>query len=155
MERENREAAGVAKALTVKQPWAWAIIAGGKDVENRPKPTRHRGPLFIHAGLKDALPGWQFLDEHGCTLPVDPSNGGIIGIVDVVSCVEGYDSCWALAGEKHWVLENPEPLPFMPMKGELFMFDPIARALSRKEASLLRKVWRARCASWQTRSEAN
>ena len=23
------------KALTIKQPWAWAIIHAGKDIENR------------------------------------------------------------------------------------------------------------------------
>jgi hypothetical protein len=23
------------KALTIRQPWAWAVIYGGKDVENR------------------------------------------------------------------------------------------------------------------------
>ena len=23
------------KALTIKQPWAWAILHGGKDIENR------------------------------------------------------------------------------------------------------------------------
>jgi hypothetical protein len=23
------------KAITVKQPWAWAIIHGGKDIENK------------------------------------------------------------------------------------------------------------------------
>jgi hypothetical protein len=23
------------RALTVRQPWAWAIVHGGKDIENR------------------------------------------------------------------------------------------------------------------------
>lgn len=45
------------KALTVYQPWAWAIgraaiSPGGKPIENRPWPTRHRGLLAIHAGQK-------------------------------------------------------------------------------------------------------
>ena len=38
------------KCLTICQPWAWAIVAAGKDVENRTRPTRYRGPLLIHAG---------------------------------------------------------------------------------------------------------
>lgn len=38
------------KALTVKQPWAWAIVLGGKDVENRSRKINYRGPLYIHAG---------------------------------------------------------------------------------------------------------
>lgn len=141
----------MAKALTVKQPWAWAIIEAGKDVENRPKPSKHRGPLFIHAGLKDALEGWQFLDVHGWTLPVDPPIGGIIGIVDVVACVEDYDSCWAVPGEQQLVLDDPERVPFTEMNGELYMFDPIARTKFRKEAALLGEIWQARCARWEAR----
>ena len=43
------------KALTVRQPWAWATIYGGKDVENRRWRTAYRGPLLIHAG-KNADP---------------------------------------------------------------------------------------------------
>ena len=40
------------RALTVRQPWAWAIIHGGKDVENRVRSLGpYRGPVAIHAGL--------------------------------------------------------------------------------------------------------
>lgn len=44
------------KALTVRQPWAWAIIHGGKDVENRSRNIvgSYRGPLAIHAALRPA-----------------------------------------------------------------------------------------------------
>jgi len=38
-------------ALSVRQPWAWLIVSGLKDIENRPRPTHYRGPLLIHAGL--------------------------------------------------------------------------------------------------------
>lgn len=52
---------GTDKALTVKQPWAWAIVRGGKDVENRSQRTKHRGRIFIHSsaahGPKDTRPG--------------------------------------------------------------------------------------------------
>lgn len=40
------------KALTVQQPWAWAIVHGGKDVENRTQAWSYRGPLAIHAGAR-------------------------------------------------------------------------------------------------------
>lgn len=39
------------RAITVKQPWAWAIAHGGKSIENRSRGTTYRGPLAIHAGL--------------------------------------------------------------------------------------------------------
>jgi hypothetical protein len=37
-------------ALTLHAPWAWAVVHGVKTVENREWPTRHRGPIFVHAG---------------------------------------------------------------------------------------------------------
>ncbi|WP_219085665.1 hypothetical protein [Microbacterium resistens] len=42
------------RILTVRQPWAWAIIHGGKDVENRTTNIAggYRGPVAIHAGLR-------------------------------------------------------------------------------------------------------
>lgn len=40
------------KALTVQQPWAWAIVHGGKDIENRTTLWKYRGPLAIHAGTR-------------------------------------------------------------------------------------------------------
>lgn len=38
------------RAITVKQPWAWAIARGGKMIENRSQGTKYRGPLLVHAG---------------------------------------------------------------------------------------------------------
>ncbi|MGB6179982.1 MAG: ASCH domain-containing protein [Rhodococcus sp. (in: high G+C Gram-positive bacteria)] len=40
------------KALTVQQPWAWAILHGGKTIENRTQNWNYRGPLAIHAGKR-------------------------------------------------------------------------------------------------------
>jgi hypothetical protein len=43
------------KALTLKQPWAWAVVEGGKWIENRSwePPEALLGETFaIHAGLK-------------------------------------------------------------------------------------------------------
>ena len=47
------------KALTVRQPWAWAIVHAGKRIENRTRRTNFRGRFYIHAGL--AVPDWQVL----------------------------------------------------------------------------------------------
>lgn len=42
------------RILTVRQPWAWAIIHGGKNVENRVRNIagNYRGPVAIHAALQ-------------------------------------------------------------------------------------------------------
>ena len=37
------------KALSIRQPWAWLILHGGKDIENRDWATRFRGRVLIHA----------------------------------------------------------------------------------------------------------
>ena len=40
------------RVLAVRQPWAWAIVHGGKDVENRARSLGpYRGPVAIHAPL--------------------------------------------------------------------------------------------------------
>lgn len=39
------------KALSIRQPWADAIMAGWKTVENRTWDTAHRGTLAVHTGL--------------------------------------------------------------------------------------------------------
>lgn len=129
------------KALTVKQPWAWGIIAGGKDVENRSRPTKHRGQLYIHAGK-----GWadEGIDAIGIeNMPSDEAflRGMVIGTVDVTDCHHADDcieqnynyldghwetlcSEWALPGHYHWVLANPRPLacPF-PETGKLGLWN--------------------------------
>lgn len=37
-------------ALTIRQPWAWAVAEGIKRAENRLRPINHKGWLAIHAG---------------------------------------------------------------------------------------------------------
>ncbi len=40
------------RAITVRQPWASLIAAGAKTIETRPRPTKHRGLVLIHAGAR-------------------------------------------------------------------------------------------------------
>jgi len=46
------------KALSIRQPWAWAILHAGKDIENRPERIARIAEkligqrMYIHAGLK-------------------------------------------------------------------------------------------------------
>lgn len=53
-------------ALSVRQPWAWAIISGGKTIENRSWTTPYRGPLLIHAGKAFDPDDVEYIEaEHG------------------------------------------------------------------------------------------
>jgi hypothetical protein len=49
------------RTLTVRQPWAWAIMQGVKDVENRSQPTRIRGTIALHAAATN--PADDAIDE--------------------------------------------------------------------------------------------
>jgi hypothetical protein len=40
------------KAITVRQPWAWLVVTGKKDIENRTWRTHYRGKLLIHAASR-------------------------------------------------------------------------------------------------------
>jgi ASCH domain len=37
------------KAPSIRQRWAWLIVNGHKDIENRAWPTKFRGRVLIHA----------------------------------------------------------------------------------------------------------
>ena len=119
MSKDWRTMASV-RCLSVRQPWAWAIVHAGTDVENRTWATKYRGPLLIHAGLR--------MDDDDClalsdrigeaALPEEVPLGGIVGVVDLVACVQDSRSRWAVTGAWHWVLANPKPLPFRALRGQ-------------------------------------
>lgn len=48
--------------------------------------------------------------------------GGIVGRANLVDCVTKSDSPWFF-GPYGFVLEDVSPLPFVPMKGELGIFE--------------------------------
>lgn len=114
------------KVLTVRQPWAHLIVSGKKKIENRTRRIHYRGPLLIQAAVSASPKGeWEhFLKERRASVNIDLlKRGGIIGICDVVDCVEDHDNHW-FEGPFGWLLENASPLPFIPLKGQLSIFDP-------------------------------
>jgi hypothetical protein len=107
------------RALSIRRPWAYAILHLGKDVENRVMPIYYRGRILIQASL--------IVDRDGCReLDLDPDDrrklpiGAIVGSVEVVCCTRNSESEWAHRGQWHWLLKNPrvvgKPLAF---KGKL------------------------------------
>jgi hypothetical protein len=105
------------RALSIRQPWAWAILAMGKDVENRGWSTDYRGPLLIHASKR-----WD-LHVDDFDPPAELPTGGIVGVVQLVSVTLVSPSRWAQPGCWHLVLEDPEPLDFHPCRGRPGLFD--------------------------------
>ena len=113
------------KALSVRKPWAWLIVSGSKDIENRtwPPPKTMGLPqrIYIHVPVTHADDSMTWLMDHGC----DPmyalmmhsdlyATRAIIGEVTVVDCVTESDSAW-FSGPYGWVLEDaveyPDPIP--------------------------------------------
>lgn len=73
------------KALTLWQPWAWAIAHAGKDVENRtwaPPAYMIGERIAIHAGKRFDEEAWTFLSDPCCS-PIDESLAAEDGLFDV------------------------------------------------------------------------
>lgn len=115
------------KALSVRQPWADAILLG-KDVENRSRYFSHRGLLLIHAARKIDMGALD--DRRILELPASERlTGHLIGVVTVFDCVRDHPSRWAEPGDYwHLILSNPRPLlrP-VPYRGQLNIFDVCER----------------------------
>lgn len=114
-------------ALSIRQPWADAIIWHGKDVENRNWPTKFRGPVCIHAGQRwgrAEKADLAFVEDITATkLEIDtPLLGGIVGVAEIIDCIEASDSPWFF-GSYGFVLRNARPIDFIPVKGALSFFD--------------------------------
>lgn len=129
------------RAISIRQPWAWAIVNGGKDIENRDWYTAVRGPVCIHAakgmGKQEYADAAAFITStigsardqewltkwHGvCAAPYRLDRGGIIGVAEIVDCVRVSDSPWFF-GRFGFVLRNACPVDFIPVRGELGFFD--------------------------------
>lgn len=121
-------------ALTIRQPWAWLILHGGKDIENRSWPTKVRGRILVHAAKgmthEEWERAWTFADGSGASPKAVEAGltrdnvlrGGIVGSVEIVDCVRASSSRWFM-GDVGFVLRDPQPLPFVPIKGQLGFFD--------------------------------
>lgn len=104
------------KALSIRQPWAWAILHAGKRIENRsradgraPDLCRYIGPLLIHAskgcGVEEFAVAATWMHEQHLATPIEwrldrqhvdtPKiqalstlhRGGVVGVCKVVGWV--------------------------------------------------------------------
>ncbi len=138
------------KALSIKQPWAWLICNGFKDVENRDwfigrrvasgavdfslkLPTR----IYVHAGKQTDLTeetlsfirhateiqGVKLRGQEELTWGDVLTFGAVIGEVDIIACVIESTSPW-FVGKYGFVLKNPVLYTHpMPCRGQLGFFN--------------------------------
>jgi hypothetical protein len=117
------------QAISVRQPWAWAIARGHKTLYNQSVPTVYRGPLLVHASMRVDLKAGDSPLMH--TVGWDPADplatlGAVVAVAeleDVCSASTGgtasggedggHCSCgaWAEPGAYHWRLTNVRTLP--------------------------------------------
>lgn len=122
-------------ALSIRQPWAWLIVNGHKDVENRDWSTNLRGEFLVHAGKEldraahDAIvrgihPVTGRPSKLNLIYPAMQADlGGIVGIAEIHGCVTQHASEW-FVGRFGFLIRNARPLPFQPCRGRLGFFEP-------------------------------
>jgi hypothetical protein len=135
-------------ALSIQQPWAWLIVNGHKDVENRswPLPWWIREILFksnykagyrvfIHAGKTIDKSAGDFLagiksSKTGKVIAFPPTyeTGGIIGEVSIVRQIttsSNVEKSHWFRGEYGFALAHPEAYDkIIPCRGFLGFFKP-------------------------------
>ncbi|EMM1377110.1 ASCH domain-containing protein [Pseudomonas aeruginosa] len=116
------------KALSIRQPWAWLVANGHKDIENRDWATSFRGRFLIHAAKSMTRDEYEeasdFAAYNGVTIPAphELERGGIVGEASIIGCVDRCNSLWFF-GRYGFELADAKPLPFQPMKGQLGFFE--------------------------------
>jgi hypothetical protein len=121
-------------ALSVRQPWAHAIVHLGKHLENRSWGSwnhhlkKQRGPICIHASSGMTRDEYEnardYMQRNGVTCP-EPAGlvrGGIIGTAVVVDWVRTSHSFWFM-GPGALSLRDMTPVEPVPCSGALGFFE--------------------------------
>jgi len=119
------------KALSIKQPWAWLIVNGYKDIENRTWKTNYRGKLLIHASKSWDFDANDILYVMGMQNPPQESHilGALVGMVNIVACVDNSKSKWFCGPWGfvfNWYQKFENPIPY---RGQLGLFEVDRRIL--------------------------
>ena len=127
------------KVLTVKNPYAFLILAGIKKYEIRSWSTKYRGPLYIHSAkvpIKEydvnTVKGISRLKNHHISIDLMAMHGYLLGKVELVDIKKigddipkpqaALDGCCSIDdNDKYaWVLHNPEIASLtIPVQGKL------------------------------------
>ena len=116
-------------ALSIRQPWAWLILNGYKDVENRSWTAHIRGTIAVHAiegeqaEYESAL---ATIAKHKLKIQLPPIEelpvGGLVGTVEIVDCLESSPSPWWIEGNYAFTLKNAVKGDFVPLSGQQGFF---------------------------------
>lgn len=114
------------KVLSVKQPWAWLLVNGPKDIENRSRKTSFKGLCLISASVEPDPAIDEIRDyckvEYGVSIPDKLDMGGVVGACVFGPCVDRSNSRW-FNGPFGYPVKDRTPLEFTEMKGMLGFFN--------------------------------
>jgi hypothetical protein len=120
-------------ALSLRQPWLWAVLHADKDVENRRWNTRFRGRFLLHAAKgctqQEYIDAKDWIEARAPHVVVPPLSelprGGICGaavLVDVFPPGRQV-SRWHMVDQHGFVLAHIRELPFRAYPGRLGFFE--------------------------------
>lgn len=116
------------KALSIRQPWAWLIVNGFKRPENRTWKRTFPRRCLVHAGQTFDREGYDWVCENFKAIaavmpaPEDFPRGGIVGVVDMVDCVDQMDDPFFF-GPYGYICDNAQPCKLVECKGQLGFFE--------------------------------
>lgn len=127
---------GQVKALALRQPWAWLVVHGGKDIENRKWKITYRGPFVVHAAKGMTRAEYAAVVDYTRSHvdaeladrippPAELVYGALIGISRIVSCLVPLETPtrrWHLPGQYGAVLEGTRAIEALPCSGALGFF---------------------------------
>lgn len=118
--RTSAEARRIRKAITLHQPWAYAIAHAGKDIENRiwkPPASVVGCRIAIHAGKVLDRDGLDELQDRAIRPTSDELvRGAIVAVATLTGYVKESDSPW-FTGPIGWTLEDMTAIDPVPCRG--------------------------------------
>lgn len=129
--------------ISILQPYAWLIVNGFKDIENRGWATKFRGRILIHAGKtysrKTHAEYVADFEDDDIDIQLPPFEqmqlGGIVGSATITDCVQEHPSRWKILGSWGFVLKDQRMRPFVPYRGQLGIFRVPRDAIEPVEAA--------------------
>lgn len=113
------------KTISIRQPWATLLVVGEKDIENRSRFFKHRGPLLVHASASpDRSALREVIAELGDGVTeADFPLGAIVGMVNIKDCVTSHPSEWFTGPFGLVCTDAKEFADPIPAKGKLGLWD--------------------------------
>ncbi|MFD8440470.1 hypothetical protein ACFV2I_36135 [Streptomyces microflavus] len=118
------------RGISIKQPWAAAILTGAKRVENRPQHWSWRGWVLLHAGQQTDRPALRLPLVARTIRGRQLVTGAVVGVARITGCHQDPDgaplcSPWAHPGAWHLELADDQELPLpVPARGQLGPWRP-------------------------------